>query len=260
VQFAGIYGGAGKVQVDSGATLQFNVSAVISGNVTDNGTIVAHAGGLEIGSGSSITGTGGFKIDAGAVLQFDGADALNVLFTGSTGELVLKDPADFSGTIGNSSGHLTSGNLIDLTNINPTTAHLSGPVTYTSGNNISTVSITDGTHTDILHLVGDYTTSTWTFAADGSGGTIVDDPPGTSDPAQIGDTFHFAETAGDHGSYAPAQHSGPSVPPPVQTLAEILSEGAWADLHAEGLVHLHHDATVTTVQKNAPLGDFFVHG
>jgi hypothetical protein len=42
--------------------------------------------------------------------------------------------------------------------------------------NISTLTVTDGHATDTLHLVGNYTASTWTFSSDGSGGTTVVDP------------------------------------------------------------------------------------
>ena len=106
--------------------------------------------------------TGTFEIDAGATLQLDGADALNVAFAGSTGKLVLKDPASFTGTIAG----LTGTDAIDLANIDWATAQL-GRVTYNASTNITTLVITDGQHTDTIQLIGDYTSSTWTFSSDG---------------------------------------------------------------------------------------------
>ena len=111
------------------------------------------------------------QINSGATLQLDGADSLEVVFTNSTGTLILKDPASFTGTISGLSGN----DQIDLANIDWATAQVSS-VTYSPSTNLTTLVITDGTHTDTIQLAGDYTASSWTFANDGSGGTILVDP------------------------------------------------------------------------------------
>ena len=94
--------------------------------------------------------------------------------------------------------------------------------------------------------MGDYTSSTWNFAADGSGGTIVADPPASTDPGQtpiashlpglqIGDQFHFLETAEVPGGNGLDPNGNPwngntwsgqgGQPSSVHTVAELLSEG-----------------------------------
>ena len=170
VDITGALSGLGSFTVSLGATLQFGTGwHTISGPVTDNGTVEVTDGTLEIAGACS--GTGTLAIDAGATLQLDGADALNVAFAGSTGKLVLKDPASFTGTIAG----LTGTDAIDLANIDWATAQL-GRVTYNASTNITTLVITDGQHTDTVQLIGDYTSSTWTFTSDGKGGTLVVDP------------------------------------------------------------------------------------
>jgi hypothetical protein len=128
--------------------------------------------------------------------------------------------------------------------------------------------------------VGDYTSSTWNFATDGSSGTIVTDPPAATDPGQtpmaghlpglqIGDQFHFLETADAPGGNGLDPNGNPwngntwpgqgGQPSPVQTVAELLSEGGRAGADPVGPLDPHHDGAVTTVQKIAPPGDFLVH-
>jgi len=103
-----------------------------------------------------------------------------VTFAGATGELILKDPAGFTGTISGLTGNTvaSTSDQIDLTNINSASSpHLSSPPSYNPIANVTTLVVTDGTNTDTLKLAGDYTGSTWNFSPDGSGGTIVFDPP-----------------------------------------------------------------------------------
>src|SRR5262249_4468330 len=138
-----LIGLAGLFLVDNGA--------FISQPVINNGTMEVAGGTLELAG--ALSGTGAFKIDAGAALKIDGADALQVVFTGSTGTLILEDPIHFTATIAGLNGNAA----IDLTNINSSTAHLQQPVSYDLITNISTLTVTDGNTTDTLHLVGNYT-------------------------------------------------------------------------------------------------------
>jgi hypothetical protein len=170
IDITGTLSGLGSFTINSGATLQFSSGLhTISGALADNGTVEVTNGTLEVAG--SCSGSGDLRIDAAAVLQLDGANALNVAFGGSTGELVLKDPAEFTGTI---SG-LTGTDRIDLANIDWATAQLSN-VSYSASTNITTLVITDGVHTDTVRLMGDYTGSSWTFSSDGSGGAVMVDP------------------------------------------------------------------------------------
>src|SRR5262249_26924238 len=197
-----LIGLAGLFLVDNGG--------IISQPVTNNGTLEVAGGTLELAG--TLSGTGVFKIDAGAALQIDGADALQVVFnTGSTGTLILEDPTHFTGTIAG----LTTSTKIDLTNINSATAHLLQPLSYDLTTNISTLIVTDGHTTDTLHLVGNYTTSTWTFSSDGSVGTIVVDPITTV--ANLSTTWVI-----DSGS---TSSGGTIVVDPITTVADLSTTG-----------------------------------
>ena len=98
---------------------------------------------------------------------------------GSTGELLLLNSAAFHGEItgftGTGTGAPATSDKIDLRDINFNSVNFSK--TYV--NNVLTV--TDGTHTANIQMVGSYTLANFHFAADGSGGTLVTDPPAPSD-------------------------------------------------------------------------------
>ena len=178
----------GSFTINVGATLQFGTGThTIFGSTTDNGKLQVTDGTLEIAG--AISGIGSLQIDTGATLQLDGADLLNVTFTGSTGTLILKDPGNFSGTI---SG-LTGSDQIDLANINPQAAQVSS-ASYSPTTNVTTLVITDGQHISTILLVGDYTGSTWTFSSDGSGGTIVVDPVKTVVALSVTDSTGVVDT------------------------------------------------------------------
>src|SRR5262249_17365154 len=114
----------------------------------------------------------------------NGADSLNVIFTGSTGELILKDPAHFTRNIVGLSGSAT----IHLTNLSFGTNTKVTSVPYSKTPNITTLTVTDGTTVDTIQLVGDYTGSTWKLSSDGSGGKLLTDPAATSDSTLIAHT------------------------------------------------------------------------
>jgi hypothetical protein len=163
----------------AGTFLVSHGNYVISEPIVDYGTIEVARDSLEIAG--TISGTGVFQIDAGAILQLDGADSNNVIFTGSTGELVLKDPSDFTGNVVGLSGTDT----IDLANLVFGANTKVTSVTYSTATNITTLTVTDGTNVDTIHLVGDYTASTWTLSSDSTGGTLLIDPATTSDPTLV---------------------------------------------------------------------------
>jgi hypothetical protein len=168
---------AGKTQIDSGATLKDTAAyATITGAFTDNGKVEAGGGTLEIAS-TAISGAGTFKIDAGATLQLDHADALNVTFAGSSGELILLDPAHFTGQIGGITG---SGDVLDLHGFAAaTTTASTGAGSYNHNTNITTLTVTDSSdhRTETFKLTGDLSGSAWTISDDHNGGANIVDPP-----------------------------------------------------------------------------------
>ena len=133
--------------------------------------------------------TQGATIDAGASLELAGADSGSVTFKSATGELILDHSTTFSGQISNFTGDgtLSGSDQIDLKDINYNSVQDS----YANG----VLTITDGTDTAKLNFNGSYTQANFHLASDGSGGTIVYDPPvptptaptsGTSGSATIG--------------------------------------------------------------------------
>ena len=146
---------------------------VFNQDLNGDGTIgiyVAPGAALQIATpmaGSSGTTT----IGSDATLEIAAADSGPVTFAASTGMLKLDTPSTFSSTIfaftGN--GTLSGSDQIDLTNVNFNSVHDS----YANG----VLTVTDGTNTDELHFNGSYVLGNFKFASDGSGGTIVYDPP-----------------------------------------------------------------------------------
>ena len=105
----------------------------------------------------------------GATVEIDGASAQSVSFAGTTGTLKLGDAFAFTGQV---SG-LAEADALDLANVRygaNTTA------TFLGNADGGTLTVTDGTDTAHIALVGDYLGSGWTLSSDGHGGTRVVDP------------------------------------------------------------------------------------
>ena len=162
------------VSVDGGGlTVAAHGLVQTSGTVTLTDTAVTNDGTIEVTGGTlTITGagsvadsagnTGGtIQIDGGATLDLQVSDTENVSFSGSGGELQI-DTSSFGGSI---SG-LFAGDQIDLATIGygpDTTASYSGGI----------LTVTDGTHSIELNLVGDYSGAHFAGSADGNGTLIT---------------------------------------------------------------------------------------
>jgi hypothetical protein len=118
----------------------------------------------------TVTGEAPAIINAGATLELATAYANQVTFFGSTGTLKLDDPSSFTGTVAG----MTANDAIDFTNINFATIQTPSFSGTSSG---GTLTVTDGTHTDQIALLGNYLASTFVPSSDGHGGTSVIDPP-----------------------------------------------------------------------------------
>jgi hypothetical protein len=126
-------------------------------------------------------------IDTGATLELTGAVSGSITFNGPTGTLVLDRASLFTGTLINltGDGSASNSNQIDLKDI----AYGSTTLASYSGNEaggVLTVIDIQG-HAAHLSLVGNYTHSKFNLSDDGSGGTLVIDPPM--------DQFHFASVS-----------------------------------------------------------------
>ncbi|HZL00284.1 MAG TPA: hypothetical protein VFC47_10315, partial [Caulobacteraceae bacterium] len=168
---------------DSGADTITNTGLILAGlhgAVTITGA-VANSGHLAVDGGAltvvgAVSGPGYGEVIAGT-LDFTGAFNESVVFTsGSTGTLELGDSVAYAqGRIQGLSA--VGANGLDLGDINfvsgTTTAAFSG--TATSG----VLTVTDGTHTAKINLIGDYLSSTFTtsLGAGGVGTRIIDTRP-----------------------------------------------------------------------------------
>ena len=170
------FGSAGLTVDTGGATIQ------------NAGTIEADHAGLTVKSAlgntgkleavgatltltGAITGAGSAAILSGGAVVADSAFNENVAFIGGRGSLMLAQSQAYGATISGFSR--TGGTSLDLRDI----GFVSGSEPTFSGNASGGVlTVTDGTHTAKIHLIGDYLGSTFTASSDGHGGTIVVDP------------------------------------------------------------------------------------
>ena len=170
--------------------------------VTNDGTIEVTGGKLTItGTGSvadSVANDGGtIQIDGGAVLDLNVSDTQNISFTGTGGKLQI-DTGSFDGSIVS----LAATDQIDLTTIGygPGTT---GTYVSNADNTGGTLTITDGTHSIALQLVGDYRNAHFAGSADSNGDTLVtlnanDDAPvvASGDTAQSATVAELTDITG----------------------------------------------------------------
>src|SRR5207302_1219809 len=90
-------------------------------------------------------------------------------FTSATGTLKLDNSASFTGTVAGMSGQDT----IDFADINFASARTPSYAGDSSG---GTLTVTDGTHSAHIALLGNYLASSFVASSDGHGGTNVIDP------------------------------------------------------------------------------------
>ena len=132
----------------------------------------------------ALAGTSGSAtIGKGATLELTAADTAAVTFASSTGTLRLDHSSTFHGEIfkfaGN--GSLSGSDHIDLRDIKYSSVHDS----YSNG----VLTLTDGRgDTANLNFNGSYALSNFALVSDGSGGTIVYDPPVASSNARTANT------------------------------------------------------------------------
>jgi autotransporter-associated beta strand protein len=169
---------AGTFLVDPGQLLKFTADSVITGSFSNKGTVEVGANHtLEIASSSVAGDSGVFKIDAGATLQLDHTIAENVIFSGS-GTLVLENPSQFSGTVSDGTGSMTTGDVLDLIGFD-TGAHVS----YSGNSSGGTVTVTETGRTTAHIKVGANSTHWSTPVSDGHGGILIHDPPADDSPS-----------------------------------------------------------------------------
>jgi hypothetical protein len=164
--------------VDTGANTITNAGVIyavgaggtiVKSAVANSGKLYAHGGTLTLDG--AVTGTGIGEVNGGTLLAA-GAFSENVTFLSTTGVLELAHSLTYTGTITGFSK--TGTNSIDLNDIAFAAATTKATYSGTTASGILTV--TDGSHTAKIILVGNYTLSAFTLSTDGHGGTRVVDP------------------------------------------------------------------------------------
>ncbi len=146
----------------------------------DSGTVNVEANKLDFVG--AVTGTGTVNIGDKATVEFGSSvsSGQTVTFTSSTGTLELDNPLSFSGEIAGITG---KGDALDLHGFTAnTTTAVTGPGSFNSATNITTLTVTDSSHhqTVTLNLVGDLSASTWTVSNDSNIGVQIVDPPAST--------------------------------------------------------------------------------
>jgi hypothetical protein len=109
-------------------------------------------------------------VDDGAALEIGSAAANAVTFASASGTLQLDQSQVFSGTIAGFGGQ----NQIDLGDVGFSAA---ATLSYagSAGNPGGTLTVSDGTNTASLALIGQYAAASFAAASDGHGGTLITD-------------------------------------------------------------------------------------
>ena len=165
-----------------------NFETIFQQDLNNDGTI-----GIYVAPGTSLQVTsplpsavGAATIGTGATLELGTADSASITFNSSTGMLKLDSLTAFTGAIDNftGNGNLSGSDQIDLKGINFNSVHDS----YSN----SVLTVTDGTNTTALDFNGTYVLANFKFASDGSGGTVLYDPPVPAQPQSSGAVGHTA--------------------------------------------------------------------
>ncbi|OKO90678.1 hypothetical protein AC629_04245 [Bradyrhizobium sp. NAS80.1] len=127
-------------------------------------------------SGSAdASGNGTLEIPSGGTLELTSPYSGTIAFEGATGTLKIANSASFTGKI---DGQLAVGDVIDFADV---TAGAGAKISYSGDNSPGTLTVSDGTHTASVALLGNYSLANFTAASDGHGGTSVVDPPVLND-------------------------------------------------------------------------------
>jgi hypothetical protein len=169
--------------IDTGANTITNAGLIesagketlIASALANTGTLAADGGTLIVEG--AVTGAGVATI-GGGTLDLVSTFSETVTFGGASGVLELGHSQSYSGSIaGFSKTGSTSLDLADIGFVSSAEATFSG--TNTGG----VLTVTDGTHTAHISLIGNYAKSTFTASSDGHGGTIVVDPTAKDEAA-----------------------------------------------------------------------------
>jgi hypothetical protein len=143
---------------------------ILAPTATDRSGKTARASsGLDAPSTVAVSVSSAVTIADGGSAEIDGAGTQSVTFTGATGTLTIDHSLAFTGAITGLAG-TDALDLVDISYGAATTATFLGNTTG------GTLTVSDGSHTANISLMGNYLSSSWTLSSDGQGGTVVVDP------------------------------------------------------------------------------------
>ena len=169
--------GTEALVIDTGASVVKNAGTLeatgeggllVTGAVDNTGTLLANGGNITIVG--AVTGSGVAEIDGNATLAFGAASSVNVAFDEvGSGTLRLGDSFDFSGLV---SG-FASDDTLDFNDL----AFMEGlsDVSFAASADGSggTLTVTDGTQTASITLVGTYNADEFGLSKDADGSTLL---------------------------------------------------------------------------------------
>ena len=152
-----------KASGDAGRSV---VRPAITGSADGQGRIVVKDGSLELVR--AVSGHQAMEAQANARLILDDSASADTAFTftGTNSAFELRDAADYKGSIAG----FAASDVLDLRQI----AFSGQSAGYTpTGASSGTLTLTDGTHSAALKLLGSYTASSFNLASDTHGGTAI---------------------------------------------------------------------------------------
>jgi autotransporter passenger strand-loop-strand repeat protein len=199
--------------VNSGAVEVVSAGSQAAGNrINSGGNLLVNSGGLDVSAtvaggelvlaggtasgtdiiagGREVIFTGGTSLNPlidGGVLQVQSGGSIGappVSFSANGGTLQLDASRSFAGLIAGFASPAGITEAIDLRDISFTAG--TTKVVFTQTNNMSgTLTVTSGSQTTNLTLLGMYSTANFKLASDGAGGTLVTDPAVVTASASI---------------------------------------------------------------------------
>jgi hypothetical protein len=159
----------GASAVTNSGTLEAtnNATLFVASNITNTGHLIANNG-TDIFAGA-VSGTGTATVQGAGSIEFGSTTTSNITFGAGGGTVTFDAASTLTGKL--SVTGFTLGDTIDLADIKYSG---SGP-TLTFNKGVLTVS--DGTDVAKLNMVGNFTLANFHVAPDGSGGTLLTDPP-----------------------------------------------------------------------------------
>ena len=175
-----IASGSNALTIDTGANEVINSGTlratgtgglIVHSDVTNSGLLWANGGSIRIDG--NVSGTGSALIDGEATLEVGGRFGENIaLDPGAHATVKIDHAADFSGTVAGLAGNDVF-DLADLAFGSNTTLGYAANSNNTGG----TMTVSDGTHTANIALLGQYMAASFSMSADGFGGTLIHDVP-----------------------------------------------------------------------------------